>query len=130
MKANDTVIVPKAMDVPKRLTFIRTTFISIIAEYNVKRAGIRIFEGNSRNISLERIYIEGVIQELLANSSIEGYFLGTKNTLAKHIGVKVTEITKWIDQKGDCEELEIENWDKMKTEQRESTLSAIAALNA
>ncbi|NOU72529.1 hypothetical protein GC098_14015 [Paenibacillus sp. LMG 31458] len=130
IKTVDTIIVPKAMDVPKRLTYIRTTLISIIAEYKVKKAGIRIFEGSSMNISTDRIYIEGVVQELFANSSVEKYFLGTKGTLAKLLEVKVTDITKWIDEKGQSEDLEIEGWETMKTESRESSLTAYAAINS
>ncbi len=124
----DGVNVPKALDIPKQLTFIRTTFISILGEYGVEKAGIRIHEGNSQNISDERLNMEGVIQELLANSTVEKYFRSKMNTLAKHFGTKVAYVKASLDGKESLEGYDIEGWASYKKEEKETILTAIAAV--
>ncbi|MGV6936025.1 hypothetical protein ACWA2B_10965 [Paenibacillus sp. CMM36] len=79
---HDKIIIPKALEVPDQLAYVRTNLNSIFIEFSVAYAGIRIHEGNAQNVSIERIYLEGVIQELLADCSIHKYFLGTISKIA------------------------------------------------
>lgn len=83
--ANEKLIVPQALEMPDRLSYVRTSFESIIKEYGVKNAGIRISEMSSivNSSIIERTYLEGVIQELLSNCSVDNYFSGRKNTIAR-----------------------------------------------
>ena len=67
------------MDIPRKLSYIRTTLYSLICEYGITNAGLRIVEGNSNNNF--RINVEGVIQELLANSTVDTYFTGRLDTI-------------------------------------------------
>lgn len=118
------LIVPKALDIPERLSFIRNCLFSIIEEYKVTNAGIRTIE-SLVNPNVERIYIEGVVQELISNSSIEKYFTGKKSKIASILKENVKVITSYID--GDKIFAEIEDWNRYKKEEKESILVAIAS---
>ena len=118
------LIVPKALDIPDRLSFIRNCLYSIILEYKVSFAGIRIAE-NKADVDKERIYIEGVIQELISNSIIEKYFIGNKSKLASLLSVNITDITSYIENQlvfG-----EIEEWNTYSKGTRESIITSVAA---
>lgn len=121
----DKINAPKSMDVPDKLSFIRTTLISISHEYNIANACIRKMEQISRNISIERANIEGVIQELISTCSIEKYTSVDLSGLAKSLGIKSTELNNCI--KCETNIYDITNWDKYKLEERESILCAISA---
>ena len=90
----EKIIMPVALDIPNRLAFIRQTLISLINEFKVTKAGIRITEHNAKTINIERVSIEGVIQELLANSTVEKYFTGAMNTIAKYLEVKSNDLSE------------------------------------
>ena len=125
----EKVILPVALDVPNRLAFIRQTFISIINEFEIENAGIRVVESVAQNINIERVNIEGVIQELLANSTVKKYFVGTISTIAKHLAVKPKELSDAIKSKVPLDQYEFEEWSSLKKEEKESLMTAIAALN-
>ncbi|MBZ9616787.1 hypothetical protein [Clostridium estertheticum] len=118
------LVVPKSLDIPERLSFIRNCLFSIILEYKIKKAGIRTIESLVKP-DVERIYIEGVIQELISNSCIENYFTGKKSKIASIIEIDVQQITAYID--GDEVFAEIDNWGEFSKEKRESIIVAIAA---
>ena len=125
----DKLIVPQSLDIPNCLTFIRTNLISIINEYNVKLGAIRIIEGNSQTKDTFRINMEGVIQELFANSSVESYFCGTINSLSKRLRFKQADIKDALDSKKSKNIFKLDYWDKFKKEEKESILFSIAALH-
>ncbi|AKN30663.1 hypothetical protein Ccar_07395 [Clostridium carboxidivorans P7] len=116
--------VPKVLNMPERLGFIRNCLFSIILEYKVKNAGIRILE-EAVNYDVEAIYIEGVIQELIYNSSIEKYFIGVKSKIALILKKDVQEITYCINNKKIFEN--ISQWSIYCKEERESIIAAVAA---
>ena len=57
---NESLIIPKALDIPRKLSYIRTTLYSLICEYGITNAGLRIVEGNSNNNDPFRINVEGL----------------------------------------------------------------------
>lgn len=120
------LIVPKALDIPERLSFIRNCLFSIIQEYAITYAGIRTIE-TLVNPNIVRIYIEGVIQELFSNCTIEKYFTGKKSKLASLLNEKVEDITLYIDR--DKVFAEIEEWNKYDKSEKESIITAVAASN-
>lgn len=123
----DKIIVPKALKEPQQLSFLRNTLISIINEYNVINAGVRLTEPNAQQINFFRINIEGVIQELFANSSIEKYFCGAISKIASLLEENRTDISKYFD--GEEDFAEIDDWGNYKREERESIVTAVAALS-
>ncbi|MVZ62142.1 hypothetical protein [Sphingobacterium humi] len=125
--ALDIVKCPKSMEIPEQLKFVRNTLGDIINEFKVKNACIRVTESNARKISIHRIYIEGVIQELFASSTIEKYFIGQISNISTKLGIKRNEFKPYAD--GEIEFPGLENWGNLKIEQRESIMAAISAIN-
>ncbi|KRF01669.1 hypothetical protein ASG89_25225 [Paenibacillus sp. Soil766] len=122
----DKIKIPEALDDPRKLSYLRTTLLSIIMEFEINKAGVRIAEGTAQSVSNFRIYLEGVIQELFANSSVEKYFLATKTKLARCLNQTNQTITDYIEGKNDF--LGIPDIGKSHSEKRESILTAIASL--
>ncbi|MDP9675163.1 hypothetical protein J2W97_001146 [Paenibacillus jamilae] len=122
---HDKIIIPKALEVPDQLAYIRTNLNSIFIEFSVAYAGIRVHEGTAQNVSIERIYLEGVIQELLADCSIHKYFLGTISKIASLVEESTQKVKDFID--GDNELLNVEGVSKSAKSVRESIITAIAA---
>lgn len=127
----DKIIIPVSMDIPDQLCFVRTTLFSIIKEFNIQNAGIRRMEDNSPSKKLNQIiiraYFEGVIQELISNCSIEKYFSGKIQSIAKLLSKDSNTIKQLF--VGDVNLFSISNWENYKSEERESISYAIAALN-
>lgn len=122
----DVIHVPSALDTPRCLSYIRTTIISIIQEYGITSAGMKVYEGNTQNINIFRLNMEGVILELLANSSVESYFTGYVQSIAKKLDSSPKELKETLE--GIENPLEIEDWVKYKKEHREAILTGIATL--
>ncbi|RED83279.1 hypothetical protein [Cohnella phaseoli] len=122
----DKITVPEATDNPHKLSYIRTNLLSIIMRFNVTNAGIRISENTAQTISNFRLYLEGVIQELFVDSSVEKYFLGNKATLARLLGVTTADITGYIDGVNDI--ANIPDIPKSHLEKRESILTGLGSL--
>lgn len=124
----DKVNVPIALEVPEQLKFIRSTFLDIIFENQVNLACIRITEPTAQKISIERINIEAIMQELIASSSIEKYYVGQISTISAKLGIARENFKPLIDSKAkDCEFFN--GWNKYNKEQKESLLAALSAFN-
>ena len=84
----DKINTPKALNIPEQLKFLRSTLCDIINEFSITNACIRITESNSKSINITRIYIEGVIQELFANSTIVNYYIGQISNISANLGIE------------------------------------------
>jgi hypothetical protein len=123
----ESIKLPKALDRPSQLKYIRNTVLDIIREYEITIAGIRKAEPISQNQNSARIEIEGVIQEAFSSSSISSYFIGIATSISKKISIKNTEYKPLISKKSSFER--IENWDICKnTETKESALVGFGAM--
>lgn len=122
----DKVNVPVALEVPEQLKFIRSTFLDIIYENKVNRACIRITESMALKPSIERINIEAVIQELIASSTVEKYFVGQISNISAKLGMARENFKKIIESK-ECDS--IEEWSNFNKEEKESLLAALSAFN-
>lgn len=124
----DKVNVPIALQVPEQLKFIRSTFLDIIFENQVNLACIRVTESTSQKISIERINIEAIIQELIASSSIEKYYVGQISTISAKLGIARENFKPLIESKtNDCKFFD--GWNKYNKEEKESLLAALSAFN-
>ena len=123
----DKINIPKALNVPEQLKFLRSTLCDIINEFSITNACIRITESNSKSINITRIYIEGVIQELFANSTIINYYIGQISNISANLGIERASFKPYAEGKEVF--MNIEHWDRFLLEQRESLMSAISALN-
>jgi hypothetical protein len=79
-----SIVVPNALNLPEQLSFIRTTLLDILLQYDIKRAGIRLAELTAKKVGYERIALEAIAQESLSDSNVEKFIacrIGTINTL-------------------------------------------------
>lgn len=128
-----SIKIPKALENPESLSYIRNTLITIIQLYNVNLAAIRPIEPIAKQSSKNnlRINIEGVIQELFANSSIEGYILGTSAKVSSIYKSQVKSIQDILeDIIENHESLRTANGRKLKKEHKESVVVAAAVLKS
>lgn len=121
----DTIAVPKFLELPRRLSILRTMLFSLLKENNIKNAGLRLAEGNAQNISTERLYIEGVFQELLADSTVDFYNVYRLSSFAKLLKMKQREANIFLGGKENV--LDIEESGRLNKEDKEALLSAILA---
>lgn len=122
----DKVNVPVALEIPEQLKFIRCTFLDIIYENQVNKACIRITETTAQKISIERVNIEAIIQELFASSTIEKYYIGQISNISAKLGMARENFKKIIDSK-ECDF--IKDWNNFNKEEKESLLASLSALN-
>lgn len=123
----DKVIVPSALDVPEQLKFLRDTFLDIIYENNVKNACIRVVEANAQSYDYNRLYIEGVLQEMIASSTIERYYLGRIASMSNKLGIDRKEFSALLSS-DECRF--IAEWSTTKNrEKHEAMLASYSALN-
>jgi len=125
---NQDLLIPVSFDVPQKLQYVRKTFLDIFNEYNIIKAGIRITEPFAPSADSMRIMLEGVIQELIASSKVESYFVGIKSSITSKLGLLYDgSITELIEGKQVYNG--IENWTKFSLEIRECILIAFASYN-
>ena len=123
------VPVPKALWVPEQLHFIRTVLLDVMDDLEVTRAGIRLTESVALSRSEFRDNIEGVIQELLASSTVESYVAGGNGVLSARLGLSDKKLFKQY-CKGEKAPEFAKGWATLKLEQREAVLAAIASLRS
>jgi hypothetical protein len=120
------VVVPAALHAPEQLRFIRITLLDVIADYRADRAGIRTTEPISKGVSVARLNIEGVIQELLASGATPTYFAGPIAKIAGLLKLKPALVKQYM--QGTETYPGSGQWSKYSTEGREAVLAARAAL--
>jgi hypothetical protein len=121
-----SVVVPAALQLPEQLHFVRTTLLDIMAEYGVRRAGIRLTEPTAKSRSIERLNLEGVIQELLSSSDVEAYFAGPIATIAARLGESDRSRVRSYFEGEPFGGLY--GWIDLSRHERESVVSAVAAV--
>ncbi|MDZ7322074.1 hypothetical protein N4G41_10560 [Kosakonia sacchari] len=87
----DYIKIPLVLDMPEKLKFIRNNILDILREYNVSVAGIRVTESNAQNLSIERLYIEGVLQEALSSSNVSSFLTTRQKGICSRLGIRTTE---------------------------------------
>ena len=93
------ISVPQALIIPEQLKYIRNNILDLLREYKVEKAGIKITEGNAQSISIERLYLEGVIQETFASSQIKSYKTLMLSGIASRLNTNARELKKYIENK-------------------------------
>lgn len=119
--------IPNALDTPERLKYLRASLLDILREYNIEKAGIKLTESNARSMSIDRIQIEGVIQETFASSSLQAYYQGPLATVASKHSINKTQLKKHIKNEDDF--VRIDDWCDFSEKEREAILVAIGAQN-
>ncbi|MFD3348518.1 RuvC family protein [Alteromonas macleodii] len=124
---NEVIKVPAALDFPEKLKYIRNCVLDILREYSISVAGIRVTEGNSQNMDITRLQIEGVIQEAFSSSDVQHYFSGRKTSISSRLKINTDDFDEII--KGRKEFKQVGNWELLRNSpSREATLAAMGAL--
>ncbi len=121
----DFLKIPQSLSIPEQLCFIRTNFIDLFREYNIKKAGIRETESFAGGCDLNRIRIESVLQEMLSDIPLDSYYVGQIATITSRLGIKKEDFKKYRDNEIDLKWFE--NWKKHSKEEREALLTALGA---
>jgi hypothetical protein len=123
----EDIKVPLAFTIPDALKYIRNNLLDILREYQVSSAGIRITEPTAQRINIERVQIEGVIQEAFASSSLDHYYVGQISSVSAKIGIQRSDFKKYID--GSLDFNEVENWNSFSSSQKEAVFCALGAVH-
>jgi len=126
IKIIDQIVIPKSLEVPEQLKYVRNTFKDIFDENKIKNACIRITESNAQRVNIPRIYLEGVIQELIASSTIEKYFVGQISNISPKLGIERAEFKPFVKGEADFKGLAI--WKELDEVSREAVLAAFASI--
>jgi len=123
----EEIVIPVAFDVPDALKYVRSNLLDVLREFQVERAGLRVTEPFAQQLSIERVKIEGVIQEAFASSALQSYYMGTIATMAGRIGENRDIIKPMV--KGAVDP-GVEGWAGHSEIEREAILCAMGAVNA
>ena len=123
----EDIKVPVAFSTPDALKYLRNNLLDILREYAIERAGIRVTEPNAQQPSIERIQIEGVIQEAFASSNLKGYYVGQISSISARLSIERSDFKSYIDGTLNWP---VDGWTELKKEQREALLCAIGACHA
>ncbi|WP_044141799.1 hypothetical protein [Bacillus pumilus] len=124
-----SITIPASLEVPEQLAYIRTNLLALMKEFNVKFAGLRIVEGSANTQISYRKNIEGVIQELFANSEIKAYDLLLINKFARIFSKSTAEIKSVIEGELDFAGISKEEWKSHPKEIRESILASLSIVS-
>jgi hypothetical protein len=123
------VNIPPALETPRQLQFVRTTLLDVMDEYAVTRAGLRLAEGTAQQRNPFRLNLEGVVQELLASSSVERFVAGPIATIASFLGIRNRTLIKELIAGEQVPEYSLD-WMSLSGDEREAVLMAVAAASA
>ncbi len=124
----EDIQIPAAFQWPVALKYVRSSVLDVLREYQVSRAGVRTTEPMAKSISIERIQIEGVIQEAFASSSLDGYFAGPIAVVSAMLRIDRAAF-KPMTKEG-RNDMRIDGWQEFSEVRREAVIFAMAAANA
>lgn len=122
----EQIRIPAAFSIPDRLKYLRSNLLDVLREFKIEKAGVRVTEPFARNPSVERIQIEGVIQEAFASSELKAYYVGQISSISARVGIERNEFKPLVEGKTSYG---VENWKGMSQEEREAILCAMGAVN-
>lgn len=125
------LIVPLALVKPERLNFVRNTILDILVEYKVESAVIRLSEarGALKNYEIERLFLEGVLQEALASCSVNRYCAAQIAQISGILKWDRTDFKKYADNEKSITDFSWDtDWSQLSKEERESVIACLAAL--
>lgn len=124
----EVIKIPKALPTPDALKYVRNNILDVIREYSIERAGLRVTESSSQSKNVERIEIEGVIQEAFASSCLKGYYVGQISSISKRVGFVRNQFKLYVSNEITYEP--VDNWHALKPEAREAVFAALGAQHA
>lgn len=124
----EEIKIPAAFAIPDALKYIRNNILDVLREYKISKAGIRVTESNAQRLSIERIQIEGVIQEAFASSELDAYYIGQISSISAKVGILRADFKKYIT--GELGFDTIEDWNSLSDKEKEAVFCALGAEHA
>ncbi|VEJ54664.1 hypothetical protein [Pragia fontium] len=121
---SDVINMPATLDTPEKLKYVRNNILDILNFYEVDIASIRVTESNSQNMSIDRLYIEAVIQEAFSSSEIKKYFIIRKNGIKTALGINDSQYKSILASKETIKNIDNSSF---SSETNEALLAALAA---
>ncbi|HCU14306.1 MAG: hypothetical protein E6995_14755 [Enterobacteriaceae bacterium] len=122
----DTIAIPKMLEVPEQLKYIRNNILDVLREYKIEFAALRVAEGIAKNQSITRYYLEAVIQEAFSSSNVTNYQVLRMNTIIKNLKINKEQYDLILESKSSL--LDIDN-SEFKKVMNEAFMASIAAVN-
>jgi hypothetical protein len=124
----EKILIPRALEVPDALKYVRNHILDVLREYAVERGGIRVTESSAQQSNVRRIELEGVIQEAFASSHLQRYYCGQIASISARVGFERTMFKLLVGGEVDLDL--VDNWSELDKEAREAVLTAIGAEHA
>lgn len=124
----EIIKIPKALDTPDALKYVRNNVLDVLREYSITQAGLRATESSSQLKNVERIEIEGVIQEAFASSCLKSYYVGQISSISRRVGFPRDQFKPYVSNEVTYEA--VEGWADLKPEAREAIFAALGAVHA
>lgn len=124
----EEIKIPAAFGWPEALKYVRSSLLDTLRIYGVEAAGVRTSEPSARSYSIERIQIEGVIQEAFASSLLGKYFTGPISVAAAVLGIDRKKFKPMVKEAKN--DFGVDGWKEMSEAAREAVLYALGAANA
>lgn len=124
LKCVDVIKVPAILDTPEKLKYVRNNILDILNLYNVELAAIRVTEANSDNLSIDRLYIEAVIQEAFSSSDIRKYYTIRKSGIKSSLGLSENAYKEILKSQRGVKEIDNSEF---TPETNEAVLAALSA---
>lgn len=122
----EEIKLPEAFLRPDALKYARSNILDVLREYNVENAGVRITEP-SADPNIDRVLLEGVMQEAFASSNLKRYYIGQISSISSRIGMSKTDFKPYVNGE---KQYNIAGWKDMSKERREAVLTALGAVHA
>ncbi|CAM3879232.1 hypothetical protein [Xenorhabdus thuongxuanensis] len=122
----DEIVVPKTLEIPEQLKYIRNSILDILREYQIQNAALRVAEGVSINKSTLRCYIEAVIQEAFSSSNVEHYFVMRMNTIISRLKINKDDYNSILNSSKKLNKIDNSSFKKAMNE---AMMVAVAAVN-
>lgn len=124
--------IPGKLVKPEYLAVVRCNIIDILTSYKIEAACIRLAESTATvtGTFLDRVNIEGVIQESISSSPVKNLLAGQISELAASMKIKRPDFRKYVDANIEFEYIpDGYIWEKsFSKEERESILCAFISL--
>lgn len=124
----EIIKIPKALSTPDALKYVRNNILDVIREYSIAHAGLRVTESSAQTKNVERIEIEGVIQEAFASSCLISYYAGQIANISRRLGFPRDQFKRYVSNEVTFEI--VDKWGDLKQEAREAVLAALGAQHA
>ncbi len=120
---SDVINIPGTLDTPEKLKYVRNNILDILNFYNVDAAAIRVTEANSKNMSIDRLYIEAVIQEAFSSSEVKKYFTIRKAGIKSGMNISESKYKELLESRATFEGI---NNSLFTPETNEAVMAALA----